>query len=163
MISSTVLSISLLSSTVFGVAINSDLQPLKGASPQKACVFPPPASALQAANAPDISGLDSECAKSIWCKLNGLTPNKDYVQGEYIASLKPGVSRDQANDLFESNALKGSSKPKSLSDSVWNLDRMPKFFSGKWNYTQVCYLEKRPEVCRRTPNIKDHMADLISD
>jgi hypothetical protein len=108
------------------------------------CKFPPDPQELEAKKGLNISGLEPECAKNIWCRYNNFK-RQDWSNNTWHANLYWNVTRKQAETLFDSPELNGTLFNDN-EDMMWHPTSWGRSYSGKWNYSQVCYLQKRPEV-----------------
>jgi hypothetical protein len=91
----------------------------------------------------DTESLVPDCAKII--RQIATNIDKDlYQPGRFYAGLKPFVTRKKAEDLFNSKEMIGTSFMK-REDEMWSSGFLVSY-EGRWNYTQLCDLEHRPEV-----------------
>lgn len=109
------------------------------------CKYPPSPEEINATVSNDISNLEPDCGKIIWCQFNA----RDSNEAGYRAYLRSNVTREQAENLFESPQLNGTDFLDDA-DSLWKpstTEKIPaRAYTGQWNLTQLCYLWKRPEV-----------------
>jgi hypothetical protein len=108
------------------------------------CKFPPDSQELEAKKGLNISGLEPECAKNIWCRYHNFK-RQDWSNNTWHANLNWKATRKQAETLFDSPELNGTF----FNDNekmMWHPTSWGHSYSGKWNFSQVCYLQKRPEV-----------------
>jgi hypothetical protein len=95
--------------------------------------------------APDITGLTPDCAKIVWYNLAGSQRPAEAVAGTYYVTLKPFVTKTQAENLLRSPEANGT-KFTDLANKQWEIEMGLNFYTGHWNFTQLCYLEHLPEV-----------------
>jgi hypothetical protein len=67
-----------------------------------------------------------------------------YVPGRFFAGIKSFVPREKAEDLFYSPEMNGTGYVRH-EEQMWS-SNVRKLYEGRWNFTQVCDLEYRPEV-----------------
>ena len=107
-------------------------------------IFPEPSLNPASKNAPDITGLTSDCAKIVWYNLwNASIP--DGRSDMFVATFKPHTTKEQGKKIVYSPEANGTNF-KEAEDSMWEVLTDPKWYMGRWNFTQLCYLEHQPEV-----------------
>jgi hypothetical protein len=105
-------------------------------------LFPEPSVNPTIKNAPNITGLTPDCAKIVWYNLAGF---KNPEPDTYLVTFKPSATKEQARKVIYAPEAKGTSY-KTGENDMWRTDHESKVYAGKWNLTQLCYLEHRPEV-----------------
>src|ERR1700761_7607866 len=99
------------------------------------CKFPPDPQELELKKGLNISGLEPECAKNIWCRYHNLKP-QDWSNKTWHAILYWNVTRKQAETLFDSPELDGTLF-NDMEDMMWQITSWGRYYSGKWNHSQV--------------------------
>jgi hypothetical protein len=101
-------------------------------------------------NAPDIRGLTPDCANIAWYNLADVNQTKnihkkDSTLGNYTVTFKPHVTEEQADRIMYSPEVRDGTEQK-----LWHVPALflnLTIYLGRWNLTQLCYLEHQPEVC----------------
>jgi hypothetical protein len=89
------------------------------------------------------SSLTPDCAKTIQQIFTSVTKER-YVSGRFFAEIKSFVTREEAESLIYSPEMNGTSFVKHEGQMRSSKERI--IYEGRWNFTQVCDLEHRPEV-----------------
>jgi hypothetical protein len=91
----------------------------------------------------DTGSLTPDCAMIIRQIFTNVS-EEGYVPGLFFAGIKTFVSREKAEGLFYSPEMNGTGFVKH-EEQMWS-SKWRKTYQGRWNFTQVCDLERRPEV-----------------
>lgn len=91
----------------------------------------------------DTRGLTPDCAATVKQIFTNVT-QRGYVSGRYFAGIKSFVTRAEAERLVYSPGMNGTSFVRH-EEKMW-ANNETKTYEGRWNLTQVCSLERRPEV-----------------
>jgi hypothetical protein len=63
----------------------------------------------------------------------------------YLVTFKPSATKGQARKVIYAPEANGTNY-KAGENGMWRTDYESKVYTGKWNLTQLCYLEHQPEV-----------------
>jgi hypothetical protein len=91
----------------------------------------------------ETGGLAPDCAAIVKQILTNVT-ERGYAPGRYFAGIKSFVPREEAERLLYSPEMNGTSFARH-EEKMWANPGV-KTYEGRWNFTQVCNLERRPEV-----------------
>jgi len=107
------------------------------------CEYPPDPEELEG-KALNLTGLNTECAKVIWCRYRMYRKQKRWENATLTAVLWPDIKRSKAEKLFDSPLLNGTLFNES-EESMWEGPWIH-IYSGQWSFEQTCYLLKQKVV-----------------
>lgn len=119
------------------------------------------------AGAPDLTGLDADCAKIVWYTTLSVEPTK-IIKGDFLAQFKSFTKQADVEKMLQNAALKDikirPSDPTGKKDYDDSFD--VKFIQGTMSPQAICYLMHQEQVSSTSVSkcvevITDEVKDLL--